>query len=278
MNSRLKYSVNSFSYYQSLYNGNFTIYDYIKESAKLKCSELDPWFGHFTEIDSSSSEISEKELIYLENVRAYAEMNQLLFQLITVDGETYIYDSKPEKREQNQQNAKKWIEIARILGAKGVRFDASRPEETIELDEDVLSIICTGFRSLIEYGKKRGVSIYIENHYGLTRKPVDMIRILDSTPDLYYLFDSWNWEHKLVAQGWLSCAKRASAVHIKTFHIKENNEDLLINLPSLLQLLDESGFEGCLTIETMPLSLEQERELINNTLNLIKLLRRESNE
>lgn len=274
MKDKIKYSVNSFSYYKSLCQGNFNIFDYIDESAALKCSELNPWFGHLTEIDFTSDKISESEYVYLSKVVDYARKNNIQFHLITVDGDTYIYDSDASKRHQNLLNAKKWIDITKLLNGNGVRFDASLPEDTTPLNDEILEIISNGYTELIKYAEKKGIRIFIENHYGITSQPDDLLKILNHTPDLNYLFDSWNWHHKKVAEGWLKCLCKASEVHIKTFYIKENGEDILVNIPSLLALLDDNHFTGCLTIETMPLNLENERILIQNSLNLIKSYRR----
>ncbi len=97
-----------------------------------------------------------------------------------------------------------------------------------------------------------------------------MIKILDRLPELNYLFDSWNWHHKKVAEAWVKCAVRAQEIHIKTFYITDDGEDILVNIPSLLRLLNDNHFNGCLTIETMPLELKYERKLIADTINLIK--------
>lgn len=278
MKCNLNYSINSFSYYKSLCYCDFDIYDYIKESKGHKCSELNPWYGHFTKINNDSSYISKHELHYLSQVLAFAKECEISFQIITVDGNTYIYDENPMIRERNLENAKKWIDITKILGAHGVRFDASLPEDTTSLDKSVLKILHDGYGELISYGAKKGICIYVENHYGITSKPDDMIKILDEIPNLYYLFDSWNWHHKMVAEGWLKCAKRATAIHIKTFYIDESGEDILVNIPALLCLLDKNGFQGCLTIETMPLEYEQEKELIEKTIKLIKKIKEKNDE
>lgn len=277
MNRRIKYSINSFSYYKSLCVNGFDIYSYIVESYNNQCSELNPWFGHFTEIDMSKDDLSDTEKKYLLNVLDFARSKGLSFNLVTVDGNTYIYDNDPAVRKANLKQAQKWIEISGLLNANGVRFDASLPEEQTELTDDVLSIIVDGYQKLIDYGKKIGIKIYIENHYGVTSLPDNVLKILNQLPDLGYLFDSWNWHHKKVAEGWIKCISKASEVHIKTFYFC-NNEDILINLPSLFRMLDQVNFKGCYTFETMPLDLEHERTLISDTINFIKSIKEKENE
>lgn len=271
-NTRYTYNVNSFSYYQSLCYNGFNIFDYIDESVKLGCTKLEPWYGHFTELNDfyESFKLCDKEVSYLSKVLQYAQSKGITFNLLTVDGDTYVYAPKETVRRTNINNAKKWIDIAHLLQARGVRFDASLPEETIEFTSEVQHIVCSGYRELIDYGKEKNVDIFIENHFGITSNPDNLLKILNALPDLKYLFDSWNWNHKKVAEAWLKCIKYADEVHIKTFFISERGEDILVNIPSLLNLLEERDFKGSLTIETMPLNLECERKLIADTLSLIK--------
>ncbi len=270
--NELLYSVNSFSFVRSLRNNKHDIYQYIDDSVGLGCDVLNPWFGHFVQLQAyeEHSHITPTEGAYIQKIKKYADLHNISFQIITVDGNTFVYDKDPAVRERNHENAKKWIMIAHKLGATGVRFDVSKTTEEDILDENNLNIISDKYGKLIDFSDELNIEIYFENHYGMTGDPDNVIKILKRIPRIKYLFDSWNWNHKQVSQAWIQCIPYADAVHIKTFYLNDKGEDALINVKSLCEILLSGGFQGCWTIETMPLGDDLERPLIKGTIAYLR--------
>ena len=251
----MRISICSFSFHRLLKAGKQDIFQYIDDCRTLGCTQLDPWSGHFTE----------DILDNLPAVKAAADRAGLPFGCIAVDG-AHIYEEKEEDRIRNRENAYRWIAAAEQLGASQVRIDAGGPED---LPPHAFEIIVEGYRDLIERAEQSGVELLMENHWGPSRHPENVVKILEAVPGLGLLLDSWNWAPGKQAEGWLACAKYAKLTHIKTFHFTEDGQELTQNIPAFVKLLQNSGYTGCWGIESVPRDGD-EMEAARKTVELIR--------
>jgi len=270
-------SICSFSFHRLLSAGRQDIFQYIDDCKALGCTQLDPWNAHLSKIQDLSqvlhagSNPGQSQYLtgadddYLLQIKAAAEKAGLPFGCIAVDG-AHIYEETEEARQRNRAKAYRWIDIAGKLGASQIRIDAGGPEQ---LTDEIFRIIVEGYQDLIQRGQQAGVEIIMENHWGPSQQPDNVVRIMEALPDLGLLFDSWNWAHGKQGDGWLKCAKYARLTHIKTFVFTEDGQELTQNIPAFCKLLVDSGYKGCWGVESVPAD-GNEIEGARKTIELIK--------
>ena len=94
--------------------------------------------------------------------------------------------------------AYRWLEVAGRLGAKRMRVDAGGPEA---MTDEILAEISKGYGDLVARGKDKGVEIVVENHWGSSLIPENLVRMLDATPGLGMLLDTCNWKGSIRRRG-----------------------------------------------------------------------------
>lgn len=271
-------SICSYSFHRLLAAGKQDIFQYIADCKALGCTQLDPWNAHLAELNSGSQvlhagsnpgqshHLTAADDDYLDRVRAAAEQAGLPFGCIAVDG-AHIYEEQEEDRRKNREKAYRWIAVAAKLGAAQIRIDAGGPQV---LTDEVLQIIVDGYNDIIARAEEAGVQVLIENHWGPSRDPDQLIAILEAVPKLGLLLDSWNWAPGKQADGWLQCAKYARLLHIKTFHFTDEGDELTQNIAAFCRLLADSGYAGSWGVESVP----RDGDEIEGARKTIALIRR----
>jgi sugar phosphate isomerase/epimerase len=273
----MKISICSFSFHRLLAAGKQDIFQYIEDCKMLGCTQLDPWNAHLSVLNNGgevlhagsnpgeSQHLTAADDDYIIQVKEAADRAGLPFGCIAVDG-AHIYEEKEEDRRRNREKAYRWIEIAGKLGASQIRIDTGGPEE---LTDEIFEIIVDGYRDIIPRAREAGIEVIVENHWGPTKHPENVVRLMEALPELGLLLDSWNWAHGKQAQGWLSCAKYAKLTHIKSFVFTEDGEELTQNVNAFCKLLVKSGYEGSWGVESVPMDGD-EIEAARKTIELIK--------
>jgi sugar phosphate isomerase/epimerase len=270
----LEIAICSFSFHRLLAAGKQDIFQYIKDCKSLGCTQLDPWNAHLVHPNNrqpaghnprDSGHLVPPDQDYLHRIKAAAREAGLPFGCIAVDG-AHIYDPSEEIMRANRERAYRWIEVGRALGAGSIRIDAGGTEE---MPDEQFAIIVAGYIELVARARDVGMTLLIENHWGPSAVPKNLIRILDAVPGLGLLLDSFNWKYTKQTEGWLTCAKYAKATHVKTFAFTEDGEELTSNIRSFVNLMQNSGYTGPWGIESVPYDGD-EIQAARKTIALIK--------
>jgi sugar phosphate isomerase/epimerase len=270
----------SYSFHRLLAAGKQDIFQYIKDCQALGCTQLDPWNAHLADLRAGDAVISagqnpakSHELLsaadedYIERVEEAADASGLPWGCLAVDG-AHIYDASEEVRKANRARAYRWLDIAENLGCEQVRIDAGGPEE---MPDDVMRIIIEGFDDLIAHGRDQGVEIITENHWGPTRIPANVERLMGEIEGLGLLYDTHNWKPELRQEGRERCAKYATACHVKTYSFDAaGNETSGEDVEGAIKLLLAAGYKGPWGIESVP----KDGDEIAGARNTIALIRR----
>lgn len=270
----IEIAICSYSFHRLLAAGKQDIFQYIKDCKSLGCTQLDPWNAHLVHPDDrqavghdprESGHLVPPDREYVRRIKAAADEAGLPFGCIAVDG-AHIYDASEETMRTNRERAYRWIEVGRALEASSLRIDSGGTEE---LPDEQLAIVVAGFNDLIPRARDAGMTILIENHWGPSAVPKNLIRILEAVPGLGLLLDSFNWKYTKQTGGWLTCAKYAKATHIKTFAFTDDGEELTCNVRGFVNLLQNSGYSGVWGIESVPYDGD-EMGAARKTISLIK--------
>lgn len=273
----MEISICSFSFHRLLAAGQQDIFQYIRDCKMLGCTRLDPWNAHLSQIEggadvlhaggnpSESQHLTPTDDAYLEEVKRAADEAGLPFGCIAVDG-AHIYEETEEARRRNRERAYRWIAVSAKLGASHIRIDAGGPEQWTD---EQFEITVDGYRDIIARAKEAGLEVVVENHWGPTLHPANVVRLMEAVPELGLLLDSWNWAPGKQAEGWLTCAKYAKVTHMKTFHFTSDGQELTQNIGAFCNLLQDNGYQGVWGVESVP-KYESEIEGARKTIELIK--------
>jgi sugar phosphate isomerase/epimerase len=255
----MELSICSYSFHRLLEEGGQDVFQYINDCHSLGCTQLDLWNGHLPsllddETRSPSSftpeyaQLSSDEMDYLGRIKAAADGAGLPFGCLAVDG-AHIYEPSPEAQQAQKIKAHRWLNIAEQLSAQQIRIDSGGPPE---MPDDVFEVIVSGYNDLIPRAGEKGIEVVIENHWGASRIPENVMRILDAATGLGLLFDSGNWPAELRETGWTRCARYARATHIKTFAFDAEGNETTVDIPRVMHILQETGYQGSWGIESVP--------------------------
>lgn len=251
----------SFSFHRLLAAGKQDIFQYITDCKALGCTQLDPWNAHLADIRSgdnvltaghnpnqSHKLLSAADEDYIDRVKQAADATGLPFGTIAVDG-AHIYDADPKVRADNRARAYRWLDVAKKLGATQVRIDAGGPEE---MPDDAFKVIVEGYNDLIARGRTIGVEIITENHWGPTKIPDNVVKLIEHVDGLGFLYDTHNWKPELRDEGRRKLAKYATATHVKTRKWDGQGNEVGSDVPRAIDYLKEAGYEGVWGIESVP--------------------------
>lgn len=161
-------------------------------------------------VDILHRQMDSEDLGYLKKLKRTAFVNGV--DLICLSIHQDFVDPDPEVRRRNIRHTEKCIELAHEMGIPSIRLNSGR-WGTIRSFDDLMAARGEeptlpghtedeGFKWCIDsiqrclpLAEKRGVVLALENHWGLTRTPEGLLRILNATdsPWLGALMDTGNF-------------------------------------------------------------------------------------
>lgn len=170
-----------------------------------------------------------------------------------------ICDPDPEKRKAGIAVAKKWLDGAGQIGAKTMRVNTGGPriapnasatadypknDEIVKLLDNAIE----SFKEMADYGGKAGVKVTIENHWGLSANPMNVMIILDEVnhPFCEASPDFCNWEHEYLLYHGL--AALAPYTHT-TVHAKYWNRWKDPDVQRNVRIMTNAKFMGIFALE-----------------------------
>ena len=255
----MELSLCSYSFHHLLEAGQHDVFQYISDCKSLGCTQLDLWNGHLpsllddktlapSSITPEFAQLSSAETEYLAQIKASAQAAGLPFGCLAVDG-AHIYEPGSHARQAQRIKAHRWLNIAAQLGVEQIRIDTGgSPEMTDEMFE----IVVAGYTDLIPMAAEKGMEIVMENHWGASRIPENVVRILEAAPGLGLLFDTGNWPEAMRERGWEVGAPYARATHLKTFAFDARGNETTVDIPRAMRMLQEAGYRGAWGIESVP--------------------------
>ncbi len=161
-------------------------------------------------VDILHRQMDSEDLGYLKKLKRTAFVNGV--DLISLSIHQDFVDPDPEVRQRNIRHTEKCIELAHEMGIPSIRLNSGR-WGTIRSFDDLMAARGKepvlpghtedeGFKWCIDsiekclpLAEKRGVVLALENHWGLTRTPQGLLRILNAieSPWLGALMDTGNF-------------------------------------------------------------------------------------
>jgi sugar phosphate isomerase/epimerase len=278
----MDYSIASYSFHHLLASGKQDMFKYITDCKDMGCALLDPWNGHLAPLveedkaikasaNPTQAHFSAAGLDYAREVKAAADAAGMRFGCLAVD-EAHMYEPSLEARQINRACAYRWLEVAEILGAEQVRMDTGG---TAEMPDEQFAIIVDGFKDVVARAREKGILVVLENHWGASHIPENVLKVIDAVPGLALLFDSGNWKEGRREDGWRLCSHLAKAVHIRSFAFNAEGNETTLDIPRIVRLLAANGYDGCWGVESIANDGE-EYEVAQKTIDLIRRTLEES--
>ncbi|MBQ8783101.1 MAG: sugar phosphate isomerase/epimerase [Clostridia bacterium] len=216
----MKTSVSSYSFSSYSDKTGATQKDLIKKAKEMGFDSIE-----FIDL-SPENGLSQKE--YAEVLREESEKVGLPIANYTIGADFLNCDDFNKEVERLCAQA----DIAKILGAKGMRHDATvgykSEEKSYKSFNEALPVLADGCRQVTEYAKTLGIATMVENHGFFCQESSRVERLVGAVgdPNFGWLVDVGNFlcgdDNPASAVG--RAAAFAKYVHVKDFHIKSGSE------------------------------------------------------
>jgi sugar phosphate isomerase/epimerase len=242
--SRLKISLNAFSFDKPLREGSMTIFDLLDFCARAGFDAVDLTGYYFPGYPSVPPDD------YIYNVKKKA------FRLgLGISGTGVRNDftwSDAGKREGEKQLVKDWIIVAEKIGAPLVRIFAGTLSKENFSWEERAKWIAEDIRECAEFGKKHGVMTALQNHYDFMKSSADVEKMLDMVNS--------DWNGLLLDIGSYHSSDpykdiALTAGHAISWQLKEkvfvNDIQTDTDYTKIMAIVKQCGYAGYLPLETL---------------------------
>ena len=254
MNSNYKFAIATYSYWH-FREPKVTVQQVIDHASNLGVDGVDVLH---VQMDNESPE-------YIRSLRDRAQDKNI--ELICLSIHQDFVDPDKEKRNKNIDHTKKCIDIAHDLGISYIRLNSGR-WNTIDSFDDLMANkgvepILPGFtendgfqwcidsiNECLPHAEQAGVVLALENHWGLTRTPEGLLRIVNSidSPWLGVLMDTGNFledpYEKLE-----EIAPQTVFVQAKTYYGGGEWYTLDLDYPRIAEILNKVEYKGYIALE-----------------------------
>ncbi|MES1216159.1 MAG: sugar phosphate isomerase/epimerase family protein [Bacteroidota bacterium] len=209
-----------------------------------------------------------KDNVFLKELKKRSDDHGCYNLRIMIDGEGVLGSLDKTERMKAVGNHYKWIDAASTLGCPMIRVNVEGegdPAEVAKASEESLI-------TLLEYGKKNGVDIIVENHIGISCNGAWLAGVMKKVdnPHCGVLADFGNFcvnRTKPATNdiaGWMGtkCLEEydrykgieelmpfAKGVHAKTHVFTEEGNDTETDFAKMFSIISKSGFSGWVSIE-----------------------------
>ena len=189
----------------------------------------------------------------LDRLRKAADDVGVAMLNIAVDEHGDLSSIDPAAREIAIANYARWIAVAAYLGIAAVRANSGGSATSTP---EAANCCIDSFRRLADAGRKLGVKILIENHWGLSFSPDFIVRLVHAVRETHgdaaigVLADWGNWPDEIDRYAALEkVLPFASAVHAKVNDIDESLRHPRFDHRRCIELTRAAGYQGFLGIE-----------------------------
>lgn len=241
---RFKVSLAEWSIHRLIQQGKATNLDFPRIARENDCEGLEfvntlwgsPTAGYIARLKKRMAETNTKAV------------------LIMVDDEGQLGHSDPAVRRKAVKNHYKWVDIAAELGCHSIRTNmhSNVTPKTPAENETVLDYCADSFRALCDYARQAGISILIENHWGLSSDPDAVVALIQKVnlPNFGTLPDFGNFPPEIDKyQAVAKLARYARGMSFKCyFEGPEASEDRY-DFQRMMKVVEDSPYSGYIGIE-----------------------------
>jgi len=224
----------AYSYGKYLKSGQMTMEDFILKAVEL---EIDG-------VDMTTYWLKSTEPEYLASLRHFAFKHGVGFSGAAIG--TDLCQSDPGKRAAEIENIRKWVDATELLGASHLRvFGGELPRGAT--DEQGIQWVVEAMKAACEYSAKKGVTLGIESHGGITSKASNILAILRGVDSPYVgcNLDISNFPEDPYPQI-EALIPHATHAHIRDLYGEPQKP---LDLERIWQMFAKAGYQGYMSAE-----------------------------
>ncbi len=224
----------AYSYRDYLKDGRMTMEDFVLKGVELGLHG----------VDITTYWLKSTEPADLAKLRHFAFKNGMPLSGVAIA--TTMCQPDPAKREQELAKIKQWVDVTEMLGASHLRvFGGPVPKGAT--DDQGVQWVIEVMKPACDYSGKKGITLGIEDHGGITSKASNILAILRGVDSPYagVNLDISNFPEDQYAQI-EACIPYATHSHIRDFfsHAREP-----IDLERVWQMFARGGYKGYMSVE-----------------------------
>jgi L-ribulose-5-phosphate 3-epimerase len=224
----------AYSYEKYLQGGQMTMEDFILKAVDLDIDGVDMTTYYFKSTDPS----------YLVGLRHLAFKNGVPFSGAAIG--TDMCQPDRSKRAQELEKIKKWVDASELLGASHLRVFGGEPPKGSTEEQGIQWVVET-MKPACDYAAKKGITLGIEDHGGITSKASTILEILRRVDSPYagVNLDISNFPENQYAQIEM-CIPYATHTHIREVFSGGKGR---IDLERVWQMFAKGGYKGFMSAE-----------------------------
>jgi sugar phosphate isomerase/epimerase len=244
VSKQLKTGLNAFSFNKALTDGSMTVFDLLQFCADTGFEGVDITGYYLKGYPAVPGDD------YLFNVKRMAFDLGLEISGTGVRNDFTIADKN--KRAEEVELVKKWIEVAAKLGAPVIRIFAGNQKNEGVAAAKVTEWMLEDIRTCVECGRQHGVIIGLQNHNDFIQTADQVVSMIDAVNSewLGLILDTGSYR---VHDPYEEIAKSAS--YAVNWQIKENvflnGREVETDMHRLIGIIFDSDYKGYLPIETL---------------------------
>jgi L-ribulose-5-phosphate 3-epimerase len=219
----------------------------------------------FQGVEVLHRQMESEERAYLHGLKRHAFLHGV--DLICLSIHQNFVSPDPEVRRQNVAHTVHCIQLAHEMGIPAIRLNSGRwgtvesfdrlmelrgdePPLPGHTEDEAFQWCIEATEQCLQAAEKYGVLLALENHWGLTREPEGVLRIVDAigSPWLSVLMDTGNFLEAPYAK-LERMANRAAYVHAKTYFGGGEWYTLDLDYRKVAEILANASYRGYVSLE-----------------------------
>jgi sugar phosphate isomerase/epimerase len=251
---RVRLAVSTYSYWH-FRTEKYPIEKVIEEAAALG----------FDGVEILHRQMASESPAYVNGLKKAAFRHGLALPMLSIHQDFVSPD--PAERQKDIEHTKNCIELAARLGTPAIRLNSGRwntiksfddlmkvkgeePPIAGHTEEEAFGWVTQSIEACLPAAEKAGVLLALENHWGLTTKPENLLRIYKAvnSPWLVINMDTGNFATDPYA-GIEMLAPHAAIVQAKTYYGGGEWYTLDLDYPRIASILRKANFQGWVSLE-----------------------------
>lgn len=244
MQTRLKVSLNAFSFNGPLSSGKMTIADMLSFCAEKGFLAVDITAYYFPGYPA----VPKDDFLYEVKRKAFS----LGVEISGTGVRNDFTEPDPDKRRESVKLVKNWIEAAEKLGAPVIRIFSGNQNPAGFTRDQVLTWMIKDIEECVAYGKSHGVIVAIQNHNDFIKTADDAIQIMKAIQSEWFglILDTGSYR---IGDPYEEI--RRTVGYAVNWQIKEkifvDGKEVDVDMDRLIAVIKASGYSGYLPLETL---------------------------
>jgi sugar phosphate isomerase/epimerase len=214
----------------------------VRVKEKFGVPGVEPLSAHFPSTDEG----------YLHSFREVVAQAGVRVVNIPVDNAHSFYDAEPATRNQAMEHAKKWVDIAVILGSPSVRTSIAGTENA----KPNAGVAAEELRRVVDYAASKNILVNLENDDLISEDAFFVVKVIEkvNSPYLHALPDFCNsmasGNEKFNYDAVTAMFHHAYNIcHVKDSEVGEQGKVFRVDLKKTFEILKASRYKGYCSME-----------------------------